>query len=178
MQNETDVHQHQQAPPLLREARNVVRNLPSDDEIAAVNQIRVALSTLGQSDELTPQARFEAVSLLDLPLIGRTRALLREYLNTTRHTRQREADIWHAAYDGWCALASAYLSCLRHAPSPAPEAAAVAQDHVRVLATRMLRALRRQLQWLRARYLSPPAALWKSLAGVYASDLRLKTDAV
>jgi len=151
---------------LLRDAHDIIAELPPDDAVAAVRQITDALSAINGADALTLEERYDDICLLDAATVERTRLLLREYLNTSRHTKQRESDLWNGAYGCWRELATAYALCVqRYADDTA--AAAGFQKLAQISAARAMRALRRQLQWLRIRYVPPVPAIWEGLASLY-----------
>lgn len=165
MANGKETHVGAAASPLLRDTQNVVAALPADDVVMAAGQIAEALAALTANGALAPAERFECVSLLDAAAATRTDMLLAEYLNTSRHTRQRESALWQGAYRCWCELGAAYAQCVSgkaHAAAPGDFDAAA-----RLAAARAIRALRWQLQWLRIRYAAPPPQMWEALAALW-----------
>jgi hypothetical protein len=137
-----------------QDVHDLIASLPSDDAVAAARRISAALAALhGAGAQRVPT---RDIGALDAALVKHTGALLREYLDTARHTRQRESDLWQSAHNGWRELAAAYLPCVQGDTVDA-----------KIAAARALRALRRQFQWLLIRFLPPPAALWESLARLY-----------
>ncbi|HTD89826.1 MAG TPA: hypothetical protein VK663_04135 [Burkholderiales bacterium] len=152
---------------LLRDTHDVIAELPAGDAVAAVAQITDALAAINGADTLTLEERYDDIHLLDAATVDRTRLLLREYLDTSRQMKQREAEIWNRAYHCWRELATAYSTCVQRYAS---DAAAVSAFHkpARVAVARAIRASRRQLQWLRIRYAPPVPAIWTSLADLYA----------
>ena len=151
---------------LLRDPHDVIAALPADDAVAAVVQITEALAAINCTDTLTLEERYDDIYLLDAATVERTRLLLREYLQTSRQTRQREADLWNGAYNCWNELATAYAICAQHYAAD-PAAAAGFRKPARVAVARSMRALRRQLQWLRLRYAAPVPSIWMGLANLY-----------
>jgi hypothetical protein len=164
MQMGKDTHDTAAASPLLRDTQNVIAALPRDDAVAAARHIAEALAAISGNTAPSPKERYDAVCALDEAAVPHTDALRQEYLNTTRHTRQRESELWQGAYRCWCELAAAYALCAQG--STASAAPGNAQPYARVAAARAIRALRRQLQWLRIRYAPPPPQLWESLAAL------------
>lgn len=151
----------------LRDPHDVIAALPTDDPVAAVMQITEALDAINGSDTLTLEERYDDIYLLDAATVERTRLLLREYLQTSRQTKQRENELWNGAYSCWNELATAYAICAQlYAADPA--AAAGFKKPARVAVARSIHALRRQLQWLRLRYAAPVPAIWMGLANLYA----------
>lgn len=155
----------------LRDTHDFIAALPEDDPVAAMCQIAEALRAINAATTLTLEERYDDICLLDAVTVERTRPLLREYLTTSRHTRQRESDLWNSAGNGWRELADAYALCVQHYVADAAAASGF-QKLARVSAARAMRALRRQLQWMRLRYAVPGAALWNGLAQllVYAES--------
>ena len=152
---------------LLRDPHVVIAALSVDDAVAAVAQITEALEALNSTETLRLEERYDDIYLLDAATVERTHLLLREYLNTSRHVKQREDELWNGAYHCWRALAAAYAICVRqYAEDPAATAGFGKLAHVAV--ARSMRALRRQLQWLRIRYTAPVPAIWAGLAQLYA----------
>jgi hypothetical protein len=164
MQNGKDTHESADASPLLRDTHKVIAAVPADDAVAAAKQITAALAAINGNSAPALQQRFDAVSLLDAAAVPRTDALLREYLNTPRHTRQRESELWQGAYHFWGELAAAYALCAQGTVDPG--AAGRGNTYLQVAAARAIRALRRQLQWLRIRYAPAPPQIWESLAAL------------
>ncbi len=152
---------------LLRDPHVVIAALPVDDAVAAVAQITEALEALNSTETLRLEERYDDIYLLDGATVERTQLLLREYLNTSRHLKQREEALWHGAYHCWSALAAAYAMCVRQYAA-APEATAGFGKLAHIAVARAIRALRRQLQWLRIRYTEPAPAIWTGLAQLYA----------
>lgn len=167
MSNGQDAPSAVEALSLLREAHDIIAALPSDDPVAAIRQITEALAAINGAGALTLEERYDDISLLEVPMIEHTRLLLREYLNTTRHTRQRESDLWNSAYHCWHELAVAYALCVQQYARDRMAAAGF-QKLAHAAAARAIRGLRRQLQWLRVRYAPPPATLWVHLAQIYS----------
>ncbi len=153
---------------LLQDTHDVIAALPIDDAVAAVARITEALAAINGADALTLEERYDDIFLLDTATVERTRLLLREYLTTARHTIQRESALWNGAHHCWRELAKAYALCAqRYAADRA--AAAGFQRLAHVAEARAIRALRRQLQWLRLRYATPGAEIWSALAHLYAA---------
>lgn len=152
---------------LLREPQDIVAALPADDAVAAARQIADALRAINGADALTLEERYDDICMLDAAVVEQTGALLREYLDTARHLKQRESDIWNAAHQCWRELATAYVLCVQHHNRDTRAAAGFKQP-ARVAAARAMRALRRQLQWLRLRYARPTPVVWVGLAELYA----------
>ncbi len=151
---------------LLSDPHEVIAALPAEDAVAAVVQITEALDAINGADTLTLEERYDDIYLLDAATVDRTRLLLRDYLQTSRQTKQRENDVWNGAYNCWNELATAYAICVQqYADNPA--ATAGFRKPARVAVARAMRALRRQLHWLRLRYTAPPASIWKGLANLY-----------
>lgn len=153
------------AQMLLDDTLNVIRSLPGDDAVAAVRQLTGALVTI-EGATLTLQQRYDAISLIDTPMFQHTGELLREYLQTSRHTWQREADLWQSAYHGWRDLAAAYATCVQLYVDGGKFTERL-RLLARTAAARAIRALRRKLQWSRVRYAPPAASIWENLATVY-----------
>ena len=152
---------------LLRDPHGVIAALPADDAVAAVAQITEALEALNHTDAPGLEERYDDICLLDAALVERTRLVLREYLNTSRHVKQREAQLWEGAYRCWRALATAYAICVQQYACD-PAAAAGFGKLARAAVARAMRASRRQLQWLRIRYAAPLPAIWTGLAQLYS----------
>ena len=151
---------------LLRDPHDVIAALPADNAVAAVVQITEALEAINCTDTLTLEERYDDIYLLDAATVERTRLLLRDYLQDSRQTQQHETEVWNGAYNCWHALATAYVICVqRYATDPA--AAAGFRKPARVAVARAMRALRRQLHWLRLRYAPPVPAIWTGLANLY-----------
>lgn len=152
---------------LLRDTHEVIAALPGDDPVAAVTQIADALDAINHAGSLTLEERYDDICLLDAATVERTHLLLREYLTTSRQMKQREAQLWNGAYNCWDALASAYVICVqKYAEDTA--AAVGFRRPARVSAARAIRALRRQMQWLRIRYQPAVPAIWMGLANLFA----------
>lgn len=166
MATDNNVQRSAPAQTLVADTLNVVRSLPSDDAVSAVTQLTAALATI-HGATLTLQQRYDAISLIDTPMFQFTGEVLREYLNTPRHTWQREADLWQSAYRGWSDLAAAYAKCVQLYVDGGKFTSRLRQL-APIAAARAIRALRRQLQWSRVRYVPPAPAIWESLATVYA----------
>lgn len=154
------------ATTLLKDVHDVIAALPADDAVAAVTQITVALEAINGSTTLALEERYDDIYLLDAAVVARTRQLLREYLNTSRQSRSREAALWNGAYNCWNELATAYVICVQRYADDAANAAAF-KKLARVAVARAMRALRRQLQWLRIRYAAPVPAIWSGLVHLY-----------
>ena len=152
---------------LLSDPHEVIAALPADDAVAAVVQITEALDAINCADTLTLEERYDDIYLLDAATVDRTRALLRDYLQTSRQTKQRETDVWNGAYNCWNELATAYAICVQH-HAEYPGASAAFHKPARVAVARAMRALRRQLHWLRLRYTAPAPSIWKGLANLYS----------
>ena len=152
---------------LLRDPHDVISALPADDAVAAVTMITEALNALNATPSLTLEERYDDIYLLDGATVERTYVLLREYLDATRQSKQREAELWNGAYGCWNALATAYISCVRQFQAEAQSAASF-RKLAHVATARAIRALRRQLQWLRIRYAQPVPEIWTGLASLYA----------
>lgn len=164
MANGKDTHVSAAASPWLRDTLEVVAALPAGDAVMAARQIAAALATLADGSGPAAQ-RLEAIGLLDAAAAVHTDALLAEYLNTSRHTRQRESELWQGAYRCWCELAAAYAQCV---PGNAHAVDAADFDAgAELAAARAIRALRWQLQWLRIRYAPAPPQLWQTLAALW-----------
>ena len=88
-------------------------------------------------------------------------------LTTSRQMKQREEQLWNGAYNCWDALATAYVICVQRYAVDSSAAAGFRRP-ARVAAARAIRALRRQLQWLRIRYQPAVPAIWMGLANIYA----------
>lgn len=155
------------AMSLLRDPHDVIAALPADDAVLAVVQITEALEAINRSDTLTLEERYDDIYLLDAATVERTRLLLREYLNTSRQMKQREADLWNGAYNCWKELATAYVICVQHYATDTAVAAGFKKP-ARVAVARAMRALRRQLQWRRIRYAPPVPSIWMGLANLFA----------
>jgi len=167
MQERTSTPPSADALMPLQQTRGIVAALPADDAVAAARQIAAALRALkNDAKTVALEERYDDICLLDGAMMEPTRALLREYVSATRHMKQREADVWNSAYRCWCELADAYNMCVTQYTGNA-SAAAGFRKLAGVAAGRALRAMRRQLQWLRIRHAMPPPALWTALAGVY-----------
>lgn len=164
MRNGNDTHETADSSPLLRETRSIVAALPTDDTVAAAGQIATAIAVMTRNSAIAPQHRFDALCVFDEAAATHTGLLLQEYLNTPRHTRQRESELWQGAYRYWCELATAYALCAQTGWDSS--AAGGVPPCARVAVARAIRALRRQLQWLRIRYAPPPPPLWASLAAL------------
>jgi hypothetical protein len=152
---------------LLREPHDVISGLPVDDPVAAAVQITEALDAINCADSMTLEERYDDICLLDAATVDHTRSLLREYLQTSRQTKQRESDLWNGAYNCWNELATAYVLCVQHYAAD-PAAAAGFRKPARVSVGRAMRALRRQLHWLRLRYAAPAPSIWMGLANLYS----------
>jgi hypothetical protein len=152
---------------LLRDTHEVIAELPADDAVAAVARITGALDAINGAASLTLEERYDDIYLLDAATVERTHLLLREYLTTSRQMKQREALLWESAYNCWDALATAYVICVQHYAADS-QAAAGFRRPARVAAARAIRALRRQLQWLRIRYQPAVPAIWMGLANLFA----------
>ena len=155
------------ATTLLKDVHEVIAALPADDAVEAVTQITAALEAINCSATLTLEERYDDIYLLDAAVVARTRTLLREYLNTSRQTRSREAALWNGAYNCWSELATAYVICVQRYADDAANAT-VFKKLARVAVARAMRALRRQLQWLRIRYAAPVPAIWIGLVNLYS----------
>jgi hypothetical protein len=151
---------------LLQDPHEVIAALPADDAVAAVAKITEALEALNANDALRLEERYDDIYLLDAATVERTHLLLREYLNTSRHAKQREDELWRGAYHCWRALATAYMSCVQQYAAD-PAATAGFGKLAQVAVARAIRALRRELQWLRIRYATPVPAIWSGLAQLY-----------
>ncbi len=162
MQNGKDTHEAADVSPLLRDTQKTIAALPADDAVTAATQITAALAALNADNALPPTQRYAAISLLDAAALPHAERMGREYLNTSRHTRQREAELWHGAHGCWCELAAGYGRCVQ-LDAGADESL---REWAPVAAARAIHALRRQLQWLRIRYTPSPPALWQSLAAM------------
>jgi hypothetical protein len=147
--------------------QDLIAALPADDAVAAVRQIAQALAAMNSIEQLPLTDRYNAVCRLDSAMIAPVSMLLSEYLNTSRHMKQRESDLWNSAYPCWRELAVAYAHCVQHY---AADRAAVPAFGVsaRIAAARAMRALRRQLHWGRIRYAPPAVEIWERLAALYA----------
>lgn len=177
MRNGNDTHDTADSPSLLRETRSMVAALPTQDAVAAAGQIATAIAAMTRDSAIAPRHRFDALGVFDEAAATHTGLLLQEYLNTPRHTRQRESELWQGAYRYWCELADAYALCTQ--PSTDATTAGGVAPYARVAAARAIRALRRQLQWLRIRYAPPPPPLWASLASLLVwSETARSTDTV
>lgn len=153
--------------PVVKRAREVIAGLPDDDAAAAVHAITQALIAVNHSEVLTLDECYDDIQRLDIALVAHTRTLLREYLSTSRQKKQREHDLWNGAYRCWSELAAGYAKCVRRYAADARGAIGF-RVNVPVACARALRALRRQLQWMRIRYAAPPERLWTRLAEMYA----------
>jgi hypothetical protein len=151
---------------LLRDPHVVIAALPVDNAVAAVAQITEALAALNSSETLRLEERYDDIYLLDAAAVEHTHLLLREYLNTSRHVKQREDELWRSAYQCWRALAAAYAMCVQQYAAD-PAATAGFGKLAQVAVARAIRARRRQLQWLRIRYAAPEAEIWTGLAQLY-----------
>ena len=151
---------------LLRDPHDVISSLPADDAVGAVTMIAEALNAINATPSLTLEERYDDIYLLDGATVERTYVLLREYVDATRQSKQREAELWNGAYGCWNALATAYASCVRQFQSEQSDAAGF-RKLAHVATARAIRALRRQLQWLRIRYAQPVPEIWTGLASLY-----------
>ena len=150
---------------ILRDTHEVIAALPGDDAVAAVTQIAEALDAINHADTLTLEERYDDICLLDAATVERTHLLLREYLTTSRQMKQREEQLWNGAYNCWDALATAYVICVQRYASDTTAASGFRRP-ARVAVARAIRALRRQLQWLRIRYQPAVPAIWIGLANL------------
>lgn len=144
-----------------------VAALSLDDPVAAARQIAQALVALNGADSLPLPDRYDAAALLDSAMAAPASLLLSEYLNTSRHLKQRESDLWNSAYPCWRELAAAYARCVQHFATDSAGSPNFA-GKARIAAARAIRALRRQLQWGRIRYAPPALEIWERLAALYA----------
>ena len=162
MPNANDTHETAATSVHLQDAQNVIAALPSDDAAAAAKQIGAALAAMNGKGMLSLRERYHGIGLLDAAAAPHITEVLREYVNTQRHTRQRESALWNGAYDCLRELAAAYALCALAQVGTNPADAALA----RVSAARAIRVLRRQLQWLRVRYAPAPRPIWEMLAAI------------
>lgn len=147
--------------------QNRIAALPADDAVAAAHQIAQALAAMNATDTLPLLDRYHAVCQLDSAMSAPVNLLLSEYLNTSRHLKQRESDLWNSAYPCWRELAAAYARCVQHTAADRAAAPDFGES-ARIAAARAMRALRRQLQWGRIRYAPPALEIWERLAALYA----------
>ena len=152
--------------PANKRARDVVAELPQGNAVAAVLAITEALEAIRNVDALTLDERYDEIQVLDIAALAHTRALLREYLTTSRQKKMREGELWNSAYGYWSELATAYVECVQRYAEDSQGVRSF-RLKVPVALARALRALRRQLQWSRIRYAAPSADLWANLAGLY-----------
>ena len=152
---------------LLRDPHDIISVLPPGDAVGAVTLITEALNALHKATSPTLEERYDDIYLLDGATVERTYVLLREYLDATRQTKQRETELWNGAYNCWDALAAAYVSCVQQYSAEKNNASGF-RKLANVATARAIRALRRQLQWLRLRYAQPVPAIWIGLANLYS----------
>lgn len=137
--------------------------MPPDNTVIAVKDITAALENLNNADSMALSERYAEIEILDGVAVSYTHMLLTEYLDTPRQKKQRETRLWDGTYGYWSELATAYVRCVqRYAEDPGN-----AEDFRDKVTVALARALRRQMQWTRIRYMTPPADLWVRLADLY-----------
>ncbi|WP_153116141.1 hypothetical protein [Rhodocyclus tenuis] len=150
------------------ELRRVIAALPPDNPFKAVDEVFGWLESLQQADDVRVDRRFEAVRALDDAAQPHLRRLARDYLQSSRLSKNDERRLWSANHAYWEAAGSLYARCLRIAAADARSSGAEAFRNSATLASARLVAARgMQAKWFQFRYAAVPAAVWRELGGTY-----------
>jgi hypothetical protein len=151
----------------MKEARQVVAELPRADPGKALDEIAHWVESIRKEGDFRPEHRAAVLQLLDDAAQDPVRRLSREYLSSPRLSKQREHVLWTGIYRYWKEASLAFAQSLEifvAGGKPGDGLRGVAP----LFAVRGLRGMAAQLKWLHARYGPLDEALWATTNRMYA----------
>jgi hypothetical protein len=160
-----------------KEAKRLIDELPAQDALKALEELAHWHESVSAAQGFRPDARIQALFLLDEAAQPRVRKVAREYLAAARPSRFQENRLWTHVYEYWRQAAQAYARAIDAVLQNA-KGSDLAKPLLPLAVTRALRAIGQQVKWLHLRYAPVDAAVWQVLHGVYAfAELRGIADA-
>ena len=151
----------------IKEARRVVAELPGADPVKALDELTHWIESVRSEETFKPEHRAALVQILDEAAQGPIRKLSREYLSSSRLSKQREHQLWTAIYAYYKQSALAFAGSLE-AYVLGMKGADALKGYVPVFAVRGLRAVAAQIKWLHVRYGPLDESLWAMVNRIYA----------
>lgn len=150
----------------IRQAREIIADLPATDASKALDEIIYWLDSLNRTEGFELDRRFENIDLLDAAAKNHQRKLSQDYLAMPRQQKFRENKLWNSVFDFWKQLGDAYLMCIAQYESGTGSAHAIRKS-LPVIVARGLRALTLQLKWTLLRYGLAEPRIWSELSRLY-----------
>lgn len=151
----------------MKEARQVVAELPRADPAKALDEITHWVESVRAEESFRADHRAAVVQLLDEAAQDPLRRLSREYLSSPRLSKQREHLLWTGIHRYWKESATAFAQLLETYVAGG-KAADGLKAYAPLFAARGLRAMAAQLKWLHARYGPLDESLWARTNRLYA----------
>ncbi len=149
-----------------KEARRLLDAL-AGDPLKALEELAHWHESLAAAEGFRPEARIQALFLVDEAAQPRLRKVARDYLTAARPSRFQENRMWAHMYEYWRQAGLAYARSV-DAVNQGAKGADAAKPLLPLLAARDLRALSQQMKWLHLRYGPVDAGLWRTLNAVYS----------
>ncbi len=150
----------------VKQAREIIADLPSIDSSRALDDIVNWLESLNHTEGFKLDRRFENIDLLDAAAKNHQRKLTQDYLSTGRQQKFRENKLWTGVYGLWKHLGDGYLKCIAQYES-GTSSQSFARKLLPVIAARGLRALSLQLKWTLLRYGLAQPRIWSEMSRLY-----------
>ena len=153
------------------EADRLLKELPSQDPAAALDNAAATCDSLTTGLALRPEYRLQLLLLIDEAVLAHTRRLARDYLLAPRQTRAQEFKLWQINQRYWISLAEAYEDSLRRYREGEKGASAM-KSMLPVLCARHLSACGNLLKWQKFRYGQIDGQLWGVAGQTWLEALR------
>lgn len=144
----------------------IAKQTVGGDAATVLRRLTEMIDELDRLPDVSLNARFEVLDLLDGHAKHHQIALVPEYLETARLRKLSEGVLWKTSFDFWKVIGDAYLHCLyRYLTLVEPPLEF--EDRLPILVGRILRSLALQLKWTTLRHGRVEESLWKDLGRTY-----------
>jgi hypothetical protein len=150
------------------ELKRLIGGLPLDNAFDALDQVSAWLESLQQTDGLALGRFFDVLHQIDEAAQPHLQRLAREYLNSSRVSKNEEGRLWTSNHGYWVQVANLYAQCIeRFISRPNDKGSAALKASLPLVSARLVAALAAQLKWLAYRYSPAKPELWADLGRAY-----------
>ena len=155
---------HPMADP--KQARRLLAELPSNDPIAALEELSGWLESVSTAEGFKPEQRVELLLLIDETGQFHARKLARDYLGAVRPSKFQEGRLWTAIHNYWDQAGRAFGRAVDLFVTGA-KGADGAKGVLPQLLVRALRSIAQQIKWMHIRYGPVDLSAWGVFNRVY-----------
>lgn len=154
------------AESVVKTMRQALVELPSQDPLAALEELTRWVGRIADNPEYDTLLRLELFFILDESAVHYRQRLAKEYLTQSRQVLPREQAVWEVSHGFWRAYA---LAITREIASVAETASGEEALHPSLMlaVVRAFQALRMQLKWRYFRYQPVPQSFWQDVADLW-----------